>query len=173
MARVALATAGLLAVGAFSYLAAPVRADDPPTVTVTVTTEGTVDGWPASRWAARSRSWHRRYLQARKDANARGRTVARLRRANRMRLALGPDGLTRAFLCIHSFEGSWTDPNPPYWGGVQADRTFMAEYGAAFYRAWGTADHWPPFIQIAVAENAYLSGRGFGPWPNTSRMCGL
>jgi hypothetical protein len=82
-------------------------------------------------------------------------------------------GLARAFLCIHTFEGSWTDAGGPYWGGLQFDAGFMSTYGGAFLRAWGTADHWPAFVQVAVAENAYLSGRGFLPWPTTARLCGL
>jgi hypothetical protein len=82
-------------------------------------------------------------------------------------------GLARAFLCIHSFEGSWTDPGGPYWGGLQFDLGFMSRYGGPFLRAWGTADHWPAFVQVAVAENAYLSGRGFVAWPTTARICGL
>jgi hypothetical protein len=53
------------------------------------------------------------------------------------------------------------------------DWTFMSTYGADYLKAWGTADHWPPAVQIAVAMRAYLSGRGFWPWPNTARICGL
>lgn len=84
-----------------------------------------------------------------------------------------PSSLIRAFECIHSHEGSWTDTGAPYYGGLQMDWSFMSAYGAEYLRAWGTADHWPPSVQIAVAIRAYLSGRGFGPWPNTARMCGL
>jgi hypothetical protein len=82
-------------------------------------------------------------------------------------------GLARAFLCIHSFEASWTDAGGRYWGGLQFDAGFMSTYGGSFLRAWGTADHWPAFVQVAVAENAYLSGRGFSAWPTTARLCGL
>lgn len=82
-------------------------------------------------------------------------------------------GLAQAFLCIHGFEASWTDAGTPYWGGLQFDAGFMATYGGAFLRAWGTADHWPAFVQVAVAENAYLSGRGFFAWPTSARLCGL
>jgi hypothetical protein len=148
------------------------RADDPaPPATVTVVQTRTVQaryqGWTAKTWAKKN-------AQNKRNSLKRGRTIARLKHANRMRLALGADGLTRAFLCIHHFEGSWkAHTGNGYFGGVQADRDFMQTYGGAFYRAWGTADHWPPFIQIAVAESAYLSGRGFAPWPNTSRACGL
>ena len=39
-------------------------------------------------------------------------------------------------------------------------------------RAKGTADHWTPLEQIWTAEKAAKS-RGFWPWPNTARYCGL
>jgi hypothetical protein len=83
------------------------------------------------------------------------------------------DWLMRAFLCIHSHEASWDDPGSPYYGGLQMDTTFMRTYAPEYLRAFGTADHWPPALQIAVAIRAYLSGRGFYPWPNTARACGL
>ena len=78
-----------------------------------------------------------------------------------------------SWLCIHRYEGSWSDPNPPYYGGLQMDRDFMSTYGGALLRRKGTADHWLPLEQIWVAERAYKSGRGFNPWPNTARSCGL
>jgi hypothetical protein len=78
-----------------------------------------------------------------------------------------------AWLCIHRFEGSWTDANPPYYGGLQMDLGFMRTYGAALLRRKGTADHWTPLEQMWVAERAHRSGRGFYPWPNTARYCGL
>lgn len=84
-----------------------------------------------------------------------------------------PASLNAAFLCIHAHEGAWTDSGAPYYGGLQMDWTFMSTYGADYLKAWGTADHWPPAVQIAVAMRAYLSGRGFWPWPNTARICGL
>lgn len=86
---------------------------------------------------------------------------------------IGSHWLERAFLCIHSGEGSWTDPSPPYWGGLQMDLSFQRTYGLEFMEAWGTADRWPMSVQMAVAIRAYLSGRRFAPWPNTSRACGL
>jgi len=79
----------------------------------------------------------------------------------------------RAFACIHRYEGSWSDPGAPYYGGLQMDWNFMNAYGREYLQAWGTADHWPPQVQIAVAVRAYLSGRGFDPWPTSSRLCGL
>lgn len=114
----------------------------------------------------------RKAAELQKTVTAQGRMIRTLRRS--LRASVGtPGGLARAFLCIHSFEASWTDSNAPYWGGLQFDAAFMSTYGGAFLRAWGTADHWQPFIQIAVAENAYLSGRGFSAWPATAHLCGL
>lgn len=82
------------------------------------------------------------------------------------------DYVTRGLLCIHHYEGSWTDPGAPYWGGLQMDIGFMATYGAAYLRRWGTADRWPVWAQLAAGRRGYMA-RGWSPWPNTSRMCGL
>jgi hypothetical protein len=76
------------------------------------------------------------------------------------------------FTCIHHFEGSWTDSGAPFWGGLQMDMGFQATYGGWLLRTKGTADHWTPLEQIWVAERAVPS-RGFNPWPNTARYCGL
>lgn len=86
-----------------------------------------------------------------------------------------------AWVCIHNHEGAWNDTGDPYWGGLQMDRGFMASYGADMerehagegWRGLGFADAWTPAEQIEVAERAYLSGRGFTPWPNTARACGV
>jgi hypothetical protein len=77
------------------------------------------------------------------------------------------------WLCIHRFEGSWTDPNAPYYGGLQMDVSFQRTYGRELLRRKGTADHWTPLEQMWVAERAHRSGRGYYPWPNTARYCGL
>ena len=79
----------------------------------------------------------------------------------------------RQWLCIHHFEGAWTDPNPPYYGGLQMDLTFQRRYGGGLLSRKGTADHWTPLEQMWAAERAHRSGRGFYPWPNTARYCGL
>jgi hypothetical protein len=76
------------------------------------------------------------------------------------------------WLCIHRYEGSWRDPNSPYYGGLQMDVEFQRTYGLDLYRAKGTADNWTPLEQMWVAERAYRT-RGFWPWPNTARYCGL
>jgi len=79
----------------------------------------------------------------------------------------------RQWLCIHRHEGAWNDPNPPYYGGLQMDLSFQRAYGLHLLRRKGTADRWTPLEQMWVAERAYRSGRGFYPWPNTARYCGL
>lgn len=78
----------------------------------------------------------------------------------------------RQWLCIHRYEGSWTDPGAPYYGGLQMDWNFMSRYGPRLLRLKGTADKWSPWEQMWVSENAWRE-RGFTPWPSTAAMCGL
>ncbi len=78
----------------------------------------------------------------------------------------------RDWLCIHRYEGSWADSGSPYWGGLQMDLSFQQAYGGWLLRHKGTADHWSALEQIWVAVRASRS-RGFSPWPNTARDCGL
>jgi hypothetical protein len=78
----------------------------------------------------------------------------------------------RQFLCIHRYEARWTDTGAPYYGGLQMDVSFQQSYGGWLYVRKGTADHWSPLEQIWTAEKA-LKSRGFWPWPNTARYCGL
>jgi hypothetical protein len=77
-----------------------------------------------------------------------------------------------AFLCIHRYEGSWTDGGGPYYGGLQMDLGFQHTYAPWLLRTKGTADHWTPLEQLWTAAKAAKS-RGFWPWPNTARSCGL
>jgi hypothetical protein len=79
----------------------------------------------------------------------------------------------RQWLCIHRYEGRWRDSGDPYWGGLQMDRGFMRRYAPPLLLRRGYADHWTPLEQMWVAERAHRSGRGFYPWPNTARYCGL
>ena len=96
----------------------------------------------------------------------------RTREARARRQASNPPRKS-AWLCIQRYEGAWNDPNAPYYGGLQMDLAFQRAYGASPLRRKGTADRWTPLEQMWVAERAYRSGRGFYPWPNTARMCGL
>jgi hypothetical protein len=105
------------------------------------------------------------------SAVQRAATEWRIRLAEAHDNAMHPPHL-KQFLCIHHYEGSWTDTGEPYYGGLQMDRGFQQTYGASLYATKGTADHWSPIEQIWVAEKA-LKSRGFWPWPNTARDCGL
>ena len=85
-----------------------------------------------------------------------------------------PAWLRQAFLCIHNYEGAWTsNTGNGYYGGLQMDWGFMRTYGPEFVRQWGSADNWPVDAQLVAAARAHASGRGFTPWPNTARACGL
>jgi hypothetical protein len=92
--------------------------------------------------------------------------------ATRIRFRRGPAHKS-AWLCIHRYEGAWTDGGSPYYGGLQMDIGFQSSYGSTLLSMKGTADNWTPLEQMWVAERAYRAGRGFYPWPNTARYCGL
>ncbi len=145
--------AGFIFTVAVSVARAPARAGDTAVV---------YRGHTAAEWAHKFR--HRtRQLQ-----RARAALVASFQRPV---YGLSPD--ERAFMCIHAGEGSWTDGGAPFWGGLQMDMGFQRTYGAWALRAFGTADRWPISVQLAVAIQAKVSGRGFYPWPATARACGL
>jgi hypothetical protein len=95
------------------------------------------------------------------------------RRAIRARQLAAHPPHRAGWLCIHRYEGAWNDPNPPYYGGLQMDLRFQRTYGRTLLRRKGTANHWTPLEQMWAAERAHRSGRGYYPWPNTARYCGL
>jgi len=78
----------------------------------------------------------------------------------------------QGWTCIHRYEGSWTDSDGPYYGGLQMDLSFQAAYGSWLLRHRGTADHWSPLEQIWTAVRAWRL-RGFSPWPSTAHYCGM
>jgi len=120
-----------------------------------------------ARWSAEAPLVALWELRAAKSALAVSRHVTRL-------MLIGPRWLTSAFLCIHRYEAAWNaNTGNGYFGGLQMDQGFMRHYGWAYLRRWGTADHWPAWAQLDASERAYRSGRGFWPWPNTARVCGL
>ncbi len=173
--------------------AATLRADpgpEPPTTTMTTTT--TMAGEPAApqtNLGLVNRLIHRHRREAWRWERVMGRPLthelasaptepaqrleAWRRLAATMRRTARNVPHRRAWLCIHHYEGSWRDPNPPYYGGLQMDVQFQRTYGGAIFRLKGTADHWTPLEQMWTAERAHRSGRGFYPWPNTARYCGL
>jgi hypothetical protein len=82
------------------------------------------------------------------------------------------------WLCIHRYErdpaqGWRTRTGNGYYGGLQMDLDFQRAYGPELLRRKGTANNWTAVEQMWVAERAHRSGRGFYPWPNTARYCGL
>jgi hypothetical protein len=77
----------------------------------------------------------------------------------------------RGWICIHQYEGSWTDSGGPYYGGLQMDLSFQATYGGWLLRHRGTADHWSSLEQIWTAVRAWRV-RGYSPWP-TAHYCGM
>jgi len=116
---------------------------------------------PSSR--ARLRAW-----QIRSAAAALAVSLHAERRAD------VPSWLVGALTCIHHYEAAWNaNTGNGYYGGLQMDLSFQSHYGGAYLDRYGTADHWPVWAQLEVAAKAYRSGRGFWPWPNTARACGL
>ena len=93
-------------------------------------------------------------------------------RAHRTWLQATHPPYLRDWLCIHRYEGSWADSGAPYWGGLQMDLGFQQTYAGWLLRHKGTADHWSALEQIWAAVRASHT-RGFSPWPNTARDCGL
>ena len=115
----------------------------------------------------------RRYLQTR-DIEFRRHVLKQWRRrAVRARLRAHNPPHERQWRCLQRHEGPWRDAWDPYWGGLQMDRTFMRLYAPRYLLRRGWANRWTPVEQMWVAERALRAGRGFYPWPNTARMCGL
>jgi hypothetical protein len=87
------------------------------------------------------------------------------------RNGLGRPPHYQQWLCIHSHEGSWTDPGAPYYGGLQFGYKEWQRFGKP-YTGVETANLASPIQQMWAAER-YWRLSGFYPWPNTARMCGL
>ena len=134
----------------------------------------TIDGYRHAVW-----HWQRvmgvRVLQTLRnppeDPSERVETWKRIARYT-WRLAQHPPHAA-AWQCIHRYEGAWNDAYAPYYGGLQMDLGFQRTYGSYLLSRKGTADRWSPLEQMWVAERALRAGRGFYPWPNTARYCGL
>lgn len=117
--------------------------------------------WVARRALKRARIWVRIVLRERAETRATIRALSH------------PPNDWAEFSCIHSYEGSTTsNTGNGYYGGLQMDISFQSHYGAEFLHRWGTANNWPVWAQVTAARRARDSGRGYGPWPNTARMCG-
>jgi hypothetical protein len=132
-----------------------------------VTRRGEVYQGKTARW------WARRAVQARKDANARGNTIRRLRHAQLRSSAHFFQWMAGAD-CVHRHESiRWeAATGNGYYGGMQADLGFQRAYAPDHLARWGTANNWPWWAQLEMAYRGWLF-RGWQPWPNTSRVCGL
>lgn len=81
--------------------------------------------------------------------------------------------VTSDWACIHRYEGAWdANTGNGYYGGLQMNLVFQRSYGPEFMARWGTADNWPVWAQV-IAANRAKKVRGYSPWPNTARACGL
>ena len=115
----------------------------------------------------------RRYLRTR-DLEFRVHVLRQWRRrAARARHRAHNPPHEAAWRCINRYEAEWRDAWDPYWGGLQMDRSFMRAYAPRHLLRRGWANSWTPIEQMWVAERALRAGRGFYPWPNTARICGL
>jgi hypothetical protein len=179
-----LAFACACALGVALAWAATIHADstpDPPPETTTTEPQWTQQDIQREIDRYRHETWHWQRTMGRKPtttlqdppANVQAKIAVWQRVALKTRTrALNPPH-KREWLCIHHFEGAWNDPGPPYYGGLQMDLSFQRAYGGGLLARKGTANHWTPLEQMWAAERAHRRGRGFYPWPNTARYCGL
>lgn len=120
---------------------------------------------------------------------------AHLRRERERARMLAMLGDQEAWECIHSKERGadrWqTNTGNGYYGGLQMDVDFQKAHGMDMLVKYGNYAHaWSREEQIMVAQRAKLGirtsvdsrgrvylwqdrPRGYNPWPNTARECGL
>ena len=82
-----------------------------------------------------------------------------------------PSWWLRAALCVHQHEGSWhANTGNGFTGGMQfLDSTWLSNGGGRYAaRAFLASPHEQLHVAFVLWQRA-----GWGPWPNTSRMCGL
>jgi hypothetical protein len=75
--------------------------------------------------------------------------------------------------CVVAHEGGWTSVNPVgYYGRFQMDVSFQNEtaYGRRAFRRWGTANRWPPAVQVFHAWSIWKVA-GWSRWPTYYRYC--
>lgn len=131
-----------------------------PAASVSAALETTYQG-KGVRW------WARRAVQARKDANARGRTIRRLR------AVVGQKFIPSYWVAIASCESGvdWGyNGRSGFDGAVQFHPGTWSVYRLPSYPryAWQAS----PFQQLVVAE-LVLAAQGWRAWPACSRKLGL
>lgn len=75
------------------------------------------------------------------------------------------------WLCIHHYEGSWTDTGGLYYGGIQFGYSEWLRFGYPYTHKLYAYQATP--LQQIWAGVRYWRISGFWPWPNTARECGL
>lgn len=87
--------------------------------------------------------------------------------------------IERGLRCIQKYETPPPFPNwrtrtgNGYYGGLQMDLDFQKSYGRTYFNRWGTANNWPVWAQIKAGIRGAKARKGFNPWPNTRKPCGL
>ncbi len=186
LSKLTLAFACACTLGVALAAAATLQAEttpEPPAETQTEAAQPLVDQWQIQRQIDRYRheAWHWQRTMGHKltrnlkdpPADVQAKIAVWKRVALKMRTHAQNPPHKRQWLCIHHYEGAWNDPNPPYYGGLQMDLSFQRAYGGGLLSRKGTANNWTPLEQMWTAERAHRAGRGFYPWPNTARYCGL
>lgn len=114
-----------------------------------------------------ARWWARRAVQARKDANARGRTIRRLRAT--LERGLIPWYWIRVGSCESGLRWHYDGPSG-FDGALQFHPGTWSAYRLPSYPrlAWQAS----PFQQLVVAE-IVLAAQGWRAWPACSRKVGL
>ena len=74
---------------------------------------------------------------------------------------------------MYAAMGWGTQTGNGFYGGLQMSWRFMETYGGRLLRRKGPAHRWTALEQMWVGERALRAGRGFYPWPNSARNCGL
>lgn len=106
-----------------------------------------------------------------KYGTPRTRRRALLRAQTQLMHGLIRSGFWPAANCVHNKEAPW-HYHGYFDGGMQMDTEFQGDYGRVYLNRWGDAGNWPVWAQLHASFKGWLS-RGWYPWPNTARACGL
>ena len=169
-----LCTAAIVVVSVLAFGSSPGGAQAAPSTLETIA-RFRDEAWHWQRLLGRRLTPYTRFVEADVTEEYRQWVLGLWRaRAVQLRIAVRRPPRFSAWICIHRREGPWkANTGNGYYGGLQMDITFQRTYGLFLLRKKGRAHRWTPLEQIWTAERAYRSGRGFRPWPNTARRCGV